>query len=392
MDGTSFEFTEQQHNLRKKGRELGEEWKPHARHWDETGKAPYKDLVKRAGEYGLLGLTMPAEYGGQDCTALDYTLCIEELCRASLSGIAAMILFGTTAAGPTICLAAEHEEVRRRFIPPVVRGERSCAMAITEPKHGSAITDLETSAVPDGDHFVINGTKRFITGATFDDLYVTFVRFGNIPGSKGIGAIMVERGTLGFRMEEGPALIGFRGIPHGYLFFENCRVPKENLILSEGKFAHLMGAFNMERLHNLVISLGLAEGAHDEAFKYIRERVQFGRPIWEFQAIYHQLAEMWTQIEAGRYLTYMAAATAVDGKYPKALEVSTAKLFANEMALNVTWLALKMHGGDGTSLAYPVQRAHRDSQICAFGGGTAEILKNVIASQLLGERLDQHRR
>ncbi|MBC8456744.1 MAG: acyl-CoA/acyl-ACP dehydrogenase [Deltaproteobacteria bacterium] len=391
MDSTSFELTEQQEKIKAKAHEFGKKWAPFITEWDKMNKSPLLEMIRVAGEFELLGLTIPKEYGGQDLSVIEYVIAIEEICRATGSWLPAETIFRTSAAGPSIIMASENKDVKDKFLPSIVAGKKTCAIALTEPRFGSALTDLETSAVLDGDHYIINGSKRFITGALEDDLYATFVRFKNIPGAKGIGAVIVEKGAPGLTIEEGPEVMGARGCPHGDMFFEDCIAPKENFIIGEGKFSKLMTAFNMERMHNASVSAGLALGAFDAAIQHARSRKQFGRHIWEFQSIYHMIADMWVKIEAARYLNYVAAANAVDGKYPKAREVSVAKLHANEVALNVCWAAVQILGGDGVTIRFPPERCLRDVMVASMGGGTAQILKNVIASQVLGERLDQHR-
>lgn len=208
-----------------------------------------------------------------------------------------------------------------------------------------------------------------------DEFYSTFVRFGDIPGAKGIGAVMIEKGTKGVTVSRGAEFVGARGMPHGELKFENARVPRENLLIKEGQFGRLMTA-----------GLALAEAAFDEAKKYCLERKQFGTEIINFQALQHWLAEMWIEIEAHRLLTYHAAVTAIDGKYPRGLEVSVAKAFENEVVSRICQKALLMHGGDGYTMAFPIQRIWRDSLVLPLGGGTLQVLKNAIAQWIVPER------
>jgi alkylation response protein AidB-like acyl-CoA dehydrogenase len=322
---------------------------------------------------------------------IDYALCVEEICRLTHSWLAAEILFRTSGPGPTIILGAKYEDCREKFLPDIVSGRKTCGIALTEPDHGSGLTDLETVAIDDGDAYVLNGSKRFVTGCPQDHLYATFVRFGDIPGAKGIGAVVVERDLPGCTAEEGVEVMGSRGTPHGNLHFDNCRVPKENLIVENGHFGQLMEAFNVERMHNSALSLGLAHGAYDMAVEYTAEREQFGRPVVEFQAVYHTLSEMWIKIEAARQLVYKAALNATDGKYPKGLDVSIAKVFANEKGREVIWSAMELHGGDGVTKDYLVELSFRDMLTACFGGGTAQLSKNVIAAQLLGRKFPQRR-
>lgn len=381
-----FELTPVQEDLQQKAKSFGDEFRPFAAEWDINNKVPLGDMTRRARDYGLLAITMPKEHGGQDLSTVEYAVVVEAALRYSQCWAGGEPMFRTSGAGPSICLMSDNDVPREKFMPAMIRGEKGCALTLTEPTHGSDITYLETTARKDGDDYVLNGSKRLITGAMEDELYATFVRLGDTPGAKGVGAIMVEEGTPGFRIEKGPDFVGSRGIPHGDLFFDDCRVPVENLLVAEGQFPRLMTAFNMERLHNGASSLGLAEAAFDEASKYAQERHQFGRLIIEFQAIYHLLADMWVNIEAARMLVYRAAATSIDGKYPQPLDGTIAKLFANE-ALNMAAKgAVQICAGDGVALTHPVQRIYRDAMICMVAGGTHQIARNVIAGMLFPER------
>ncbi|MFC2059746.1 acyl-CoA dehydrogenase family protein [Chloroflexota bacterium] len=382
-----FEFTPEQKKLQEKAREFGERWRPFAAEWDEKDHiSNMKEIIDDARECGFLGMTVPKKYGGQDLTVLDWTITVEEIARAAQSWVPGDCVFMTSGPGPSVCMRSPNEEVKRKYLPSIVNGEKLCMVTMTEPKYGSAMTDMETSATADGDYYIINGSKRLITGAGEIELYSTFVRFGGIPGAAGIGAIMLERGMPGFVFGKNPKLIGLRGVPHGELYFENCRMPKENLLFPEGHFRELMEAFNMERMHNLILSVALAEASYDEAVKYVQARQQFGRDIIEFQGIQWAIADMWVRIQAARWLMYMAAATAVDGKYPKALEVSTAKLFANDIGTWVSQRASYLQGSDGFSNDFPAERLTRDLLIMPVAGGTPEILRNVIAAQLFPQR------
>lgn len=386
-----FQPSAQQQEMLTRVKALCEEWMPFISKWDREDKAPLLDMLKTAGKYQLTGLMVPKQYGGLDLNAIDYALAVELMTSISKSWLPSEAFFRTSGPCPAIIIAAENEACRAKFLPDIVAGRKAGTIALTEPLHGSDMSDLETTATEDGNYFILNGSKRFITGATEDDIYATFVRFKNIPGSKGVGAIIVEKGLPGFRMEKGPEFMGARATPHGNLFFEDCRVPKENLVLREGNFARLMRAFNIERLHNSAVSVGLGQGAYDEAVAYIRKRKQFGRPIMEFQSIYHSIAEMHMELEGARLLMLKAALTAVDGKFPRALEVSVAKTVANRTGRNVCFKAMQLHGGDGVTMDYPVQQAYRDVVVASYGGGLPTVLNNIIAGALLGEKFDQHK-
>lgn len=389
MDSSAFALTPTQQEIVDAAREFGEKWAPLATEIDRDDKAPTDQMIADTVTLGLSGLTIPEEFGGRGHSAIEFALAVEQACRSMKSWMAGDILFATTCTGPSVIMMSDNTKAHANYLPKIASGERTAAIALSEPKYGSAVTDIETSAVIEGDEIRIDGSKRFITGAPDYDVYVVFVRLNGIPGMKGIGAVVVDKDTPGFTLGTGPEYMGSRGSPHGDLHFENCRVPAENLLMGAGSFAHLMQAFNMERLYISSLCLGLAQGAFDEAVAYSNEREQFGRPINEFQAVYHMVAEMWTQIESVRYLTYKAALTADRGKFPRALDVSTAKLHAADMGRDVCWKAMQILGGNGLVTGFPPERCFRDVIVSSIAGGTTQVLKNTIAAQVLGKRLNQ---
>ena len=377
-----FNLTAEQEELRDRAFSAGREFREIAAKWDADDEVPYRTVSDRLGELGFFGLTIPEEYGGQGRSMLDYFIVVSSLFEGAQAWFVGEPPFCTSGPGPSMILLSEDERVREKYLPDVVAGRLGCAIALTEPNAGSALTHLETTAEVVGDEIVINGSKKFITGAVENELYAVFVRFDGIPRSKGIGAVIVEAGTPGFTMEKGPEWLGDRGIPHGDLTFENVRIPAENLILGPGNFARLMTAFNIERLHNCAYSLGTAEAAYHEAATFAQERHAFGRPIIEFQATYHALADMRVQIEAHRLLSLRAAAGAVDGKFPDVLETSMAKLYGGTMLPQLTLKSLELHGGYGVTMDYPIQRLHRDAVTAIAAGGAPPVLRNTIASLL----------
>jgi alkylation response protein AidB-like acyl-CoA dehydrogenase len=389
LDSSAFALTPTQQEIVDAAREFGEKWAPLATEIDRDDKAPTDQMIADTVTLGLSGLTIPEEFGGRGHSAIEFALAVEQACRSMKSWMAGDILFATTCTGPSVIMMSDNTKAHANYLPKIASGERTAAIALSEPKYGSAVTDIETSAVIEGDEIRIDGSKRFITGAPDYDVYVVFVRLNDIQGMKGIGAVVVDKDTPGFTLGTGPEYMGSRGSPHGDLHFENCRVPAENLLMGAGSFAHLMQAFNMERLYISSLCLGLAQGAFDEAVAYSNEREQFGRPINEFQAVYHMVAEMWTQIESVRYLTYKAALTADRGKFPRALDVSTAKLHAADMGRDVCWKAMQILGGNGLVTGFPPERCFRDVIVSSIAGGTTQVLKNTIAAQVLGKRLNQ---
>ncbi|MEU2597294.1 acyl-CoA dehydrogenase family protein [Streptomyces hirsutus] len=377
-----FDFSPDQLALQTRATEAGLEFRDRARQWDAEDSAPYREINQRMGELGFFGLTMPKEYGGQGKTALDYLIATSAVFRASQTWQPCEPLFCTTGPGPAMILLSDSEELKQKYVPAIVRGEMGCAIALTEPQHGSDLNHLETTATIVGDEIVLNGDKSYVTGAVDNELYAVFARFDGIPGHRGIGAVVVEGDAEGVTLERGPSFVGLRGLAHGNVTLRNARVPLRNLIQGPGSFARLMTAFNLERLHNAAFTLGMAEAAFDEASNYVKQRHAFGRPVIEFQATYHTLAEMWTIIEAHRLLCYRAAATAIDGTFPQGLPVTIAKLFGGTRLPDLTVKALELHGGYGVDLDYPIQRIHRDAISAIVAGGAPAVLRNSIASQL----------
>ena len=258
-----------------------------------------------------MGICLPERFGGGGQTAFEAVLAIEELAR--VSPIIAFPVFETSVGPIRVVDQFGTEEQKQRFIPPACTGEKLMSVAMTEPGAGSALTDLSTKAVLKGDHYVLNGQKRFISGGGHSDLYLVYVRFNEIKGAKGIGGIVVEKNTPGLSFGKQEEFMGLQGMPSSDLIFEDCLVPKENLVIPQGDFAKLMQAFDVERCGNATMSLGIAWGALEAAKKYAQERQAFGKPICEFQAIQFLLADMAMRVEAARLLIYRAATNAGTG-------------------------------------------------------------------------------
>jgi butyryl-CoA dehydrogenase len=381
-----FNLSASQLSLQARAREVGMRWRGQYAKWDAEDEAPYRDVVASLRDAGLLGLTIPKEYGGKGGGALDYAIVVEELIRASRSWILGEGPFATTGPGPSMILLAQEERTRRKYLPPIVNGEIGCAIALTEPNHGSDLTDLETTAVPDGNDFIINGHKRFITGAPNNELYTVFARFDGIKGARGVGCVLVEKDTPGCELLRGAEWFGVRGMPHGEVILRDCRIPKENVVRGAGHFRELMTGFNMERLHNSIYSLALAGIAYDEALAYTEKRKSFGKDIIQYQSVYHDLVDMYLAIDVQRLLTWRAAATAEQGVFPRVLEATLSKLNGSQMAPQVSLTAVKLHGGDGVTKEFPVQTVLRDAVTALVAGGAPAVLKNTIAAQLYPHR------
>jgi len=290
------------------------------------------------------------------------------LVDSNLGPVGAIIHYGT-------------EEQKQRFLPKVVRGDKP-AIAITEPRIGSAASDLETSAERDAGGFILNGVKRWITGAGISQTLVVFCRFDRIPGVNGIGAFIVEADRPGLSVRRRERALGIRGIPEGEVVLANCWVPDENLLVGPGGFRRLMGAYNGQRVGASAVALGIAQGAFEAAVRYAGERQQFRRLIGTFQGLRWIMSDMAIQIEAARQLVYRAAANAGHG-LPDMTEAAICKTFTAEMAVKVTNDALQVFGANGYSRDFPVERMVRDARMFTIAGGTVQMLRNVIANRFL---------
>ncbi len=353
----------------------------------ETRHEPVpQSTVKQYAEMGFLGLNLPKAYGGGGQTHLDAVIVLEEL--AKISAAVAFPVF-ESCFGPILAIAHfAPEEMAERVIPNVCAGESIVAVAMSEPEAGSALTDLTTRAVLDGDHYVLNGTKRWCSGGGHSDLYVVYCKLSDEQGAKGIGALLVDRQFEGFSFGQKEYLLGFRGIPSADMFFDNVRVPAENLIVPAGGFRQLMEAFDLERCGNTTMSLAIAQSAFDEALAYVQERRQFGKPLVDFQAVQLSLAEMKMKLDAARLLLYRAVVNAQAG-LPSVADSSIAKCFANEAVREVTGKAMQIMGGYGYSTAYPIEQKMRDGWGWGIAGGSIDIQKTNIAAALVGRRFSQ---
>lgn len=385
----NFQLTEEQLMLKKMVHDLAEkEFRPRAAEWEAKGEHMPESYMKKLAGLGLMGMCLPVKYGGQGRTAFDAVLAIEELAR--ISSMCAAPVFESNVGPVKVIEQFGTEEQKQKYLPPVCRGESLISIGMTEPEAGSALTDLSTRAVLSGDCYIVNGQKRFCTGGGESNAYMVYVRLSEQKGAKGIGGLIIEKGTPGFSFGKQEQFMGLRGIPSCDLIFDNCRVPKDNLVVREGEFRKLMLAFDLERCGNATMCLGIAQGALEEAVAYSQNRKQWGKDICEFQAIQFMLADMALKVEAARLLIYRATVNASTG-LPVPFEANLAKCFANQMAREVTGLALQIHGGYGYSKDYPVERMMRDAWGWGLAGGTIEIQKITIASMMLRRRFDQRR-
>jgi butyryl-CoA dehydrogenase len=384
-----FSLTEEQRALQETARKYARERLPEfARHCEENDEAPPHELVREFAEMGFLGINVAEKYGGLGLGNVEALLVIEEL--AKVSGAVAFPVF-ESCVGPV--RAIEHfasESLRQRVIPAVCRGEKMVAVSMSEPNAGSALTDLTTRGEVRGDMVVLNGTKRWCSGGGHADGYVVYCRLSDDPGPKGIGAVYVEKDTPGMTFGARERLMGFRGVPSSDIYFDNCAVPLDNVVVPAGGFKKLMEAFDLERCGNATMALAQAAGALEDVIAYVQERKQFGKPIVEFQAVQIRLAEMRMRVDAARLLIHRAAANAEKG-LPSILESSMAKCFANEISREVCGHAVQLMGGYGYSREYPMERRLRDAWGWGIAGGAIDIQKVNIAAAMVGKRFDQRR-
>ena len=378
-----FELTSDQLALGRTIREFAEaEIKPHVMEWDEAQHFP-TEILRSLGQLGVLGAIFPEELGGAELGYIDYAIIIEELARVDPSialGVAAHVSLCTN----HIYLHGSDEQ-RKRYIPKLAAGEWIGCWALTEPEAGSDAAGTRTAAVLDGGHWVLNGSKTFTTNAHRADVCVATAVTDPRDEKPGISAFVIEKGTPGFRTGRKENKLGMRASDTGEMIFSNCRLPQEQLVGTRGSgFVDAMKVLDGGRISIAALSVGLAQGAYEAALAYSKQRRQFGKAIAEFQAIRHKLADMATEIEASRLLTYQAGAM-LNQKKRVTKQSSMAKLFASETAVRVANEALQVHGGYGFIKDYPVEKFYRDVKLLTIGEGTSEIQRLIIARQILGE-------
>ncbi len=357
---------------------------PFVEDWEKTGEVP-RQIFQRCGELGFFGWKFPEKYGGLGEDYLAEAVIIEEFHRCGSGGVVAALL-GHSNLGTFYVYKNGNEEQRQKWLVPAIKGEKISALAITEPNAGSDVSAIDTSAERDGDYYVIRGSKIFITNGPRADFVVVAAKTDRRAGHRGISLIVVERGTPGFSSKKLEKL-GWHASDTGELTFSDCRVPLTNLLGEENRgFYYIMQNFVWERLVMAIGAVAQAQLALETALKYAQERVQFGQPIAKFQVTQHKFADMATEIELARALTYYALSLYIKGE-DVTKQSAMAKLLATEVCCRVTDEALQIHGGYGYMMEYPVQRYWRDARIGTIGGGTSEIMKEIIATSLgIGEK------
>jgi butyryl-CoA dehydrogenase len=377
-----FKLTQEHLLIRDTVREFAEkEIGPRAEEIDATDQFPY-DIFKRMAELGLLGIPFDETYGGAHGDYISLLIALEEIAR--LSGTVAIILDAHT----SLCCEPIHrfgtEEQKRKYLPSLLSGEKIGAFGLTEPNAGSDAGATRTRAVREGEQWVLNGEKVFITNGSIADVLVVTAKTDPDQGTRGISAFIIEKGTSGFQPGRDEKKMGLKGSVTSQLFFENCRIPLANLLGKENEgFKQFMVTLDAGRLAISAMAVGLAQGALDKAVAYAKERVQFNQPIAQFEAIQWMIAEMATEIDAARLMVYRAAWLKEQGaRYSK--EAAMAKLFCTEVSERVCYKAIQIHGGYGYVRDYAVERMYRDQRLCAIGEGTNEIQHLVIARHVLG--------
>lgn len=356
------------------------EVKPIAADVDEEEKFPW-ETIKKMAKAGMLGIPYAKEYGGQGADYISYIMAVEEL--AKVCGTTAVILSAHTSLGSAPINDWGTEEQKKKFLTPLAKGEKIAAFGLTEPNAGTDAAGQQTTAILDGDEWVLDGSKMFITNGEVADTYVVFAVTDKTQGHKGISAFIVEKGTPGFSFGPKEKKLGIRGSATCELVFENCRIPKENLLGKEGKgFTIALHTLDGGRIGIAAQALGIAEGALDEAVTYVKERRQFGRPIAKFQNTQFRLADMYSRIECAKLAVYKAAWEKQTGK-DYSISSAVAKLVAAETAMYVTTKAVQLFGGYGYIRDYPVERMMRDAKITEIYEGTSEVQRIVISKSLL---------
>lgn len=376
-----FEFTAEQNQLRKSVRDFAQaEIAPHVLEWDEQQIFPL-EVIKKAGELGLLGAIFPEEYGGAGFGYIEYSIVIEELARVDPS--VALIIAAHNSLCTNHIFLAGNEEQKQKYIPKLASGEWIGSWSLTEPEAGSDAGGTRSTAVLQDGEWVLNGGKTFTTNAQYADVCVAMAVTDRAASQHGISAFILEKGMPGFRVGKKENKLGMRASATGEVIFTNCRLPESQLLGKKGEgFVDSLRILDGGRISIAALSVGIAQGAYDAALKYSKSRKQFGRFISEFQTIQNKLADMATSIEAARLLTFRAGAMK-DAGQRVTKESAMAKLFASEIAVQAANEAVQIHGGYGFIKDYPVEKFYRDVKLCTIGEGTSEIQRLVIARQLL---------
>lgn len=375
------EYFGETHNIARQTirKYVEKEIKPHVEEWEEAGEIP-REIFKRAAETGFLGIGYPEEYGGSGGDIFLKIVACEEIMRSGSGGLAASL--GSLDIGIPPIIALGTEEQKDKFVRPVLKGDKVAALGITEPNAGSDVANIQTRAVRDGDYYIVNGSKMFITSGYYADQVTCAVRTGG-EGAAGISLLVIESNSPGYSVSNKLKKMGWWASDTAQIFFNDCRVPVANLLGEEGQgFYGIMKNFQMERLSLALMANITAQMALEESIKYAKERKAFNKPLTGFQVTRHKIAEMATLVEASREFIYRVAAK-MDAGVSQIKEVSMAKNFACMVSDKVTYDAVQLHGGYGYMREYPVEKFFRDNRLLSIGGGTTEIMNEIISKMIL---------
>ncbi len=375
-----YNLTEDQLAIREMVRDFAlNEVEPIAAEVDENSRFP-EETFKKMADLGLMGVPFPEEFGGAGADNVSYAITVEEISR--VCGSTGLSLAAHTSLGTAPIYEFASEEQKRKYVPDLASGKKLGAFGLTEPNAGSDAAGTQTTAVRDGDHYIVNGSKIFITNANYASTFIITAMTDKSKGSHGISAFIMEKDTPGFKVGKKDEKLGTRGSDWAELVFEDCRIPAENLVGNEGEgFIFFMKTLDGGRVSIGSMALGIAQGALDKSIEYAKERIQFGRPLAKFGAIQEKLATMATEVEAARHLVY-ASARLKDAKKIYTQQAAMGKLFASEVAVRAAREAIQIYGGNGFSREYPVERYFRDAKLCEIGEGTSEVQRLVIARNL----------
>src|ERR1700689_749015 len=371
-----FQISTQQREMIASVRELAQtEFKPNAHRWMD-GTFPWENMRKLA-SLGVLGMSVPEEYGGLGLPILDTALILEEI--AKVDYVTAMAVLGEAGVQTRVIARYAPNAIKDRILPKVVSGDCMLAVCMTEPHAGTDVANYRTNARIKGDRVILNGTKTLISRAREAGMFVIFTRIDGRPGREGIGCVLLEPHTPGFEVTGTYHTMGGENLHE--IQFNNCELPLENLVIRDDGFRKLLNAFNTQRCLNPSISLGLAEGAFEEARKYVRDRTVFGKAIGDYQGVRWKLAEMYREIETARSILYRACITA--NPFPDPFMAAVAKITCNEMSSRVTSEAIQLHGGFGFTDENAVSRLYRGARYGTLGGGTSETLRDLIGKRIM---------
>lgn len=379
----NYFLTDEQLEIKEIAHKIAEEkMKPLREKYDEEGTFPW-DVVEVMAQTDLFGVLIPEEYDGISGKVMDLAIVTEELSTVD-AGIA--LAFGATGLGLYPILISGSEQQKKKYLPQIAAGKRLAAFALTEANAGSDAGGIETTAVQDGDYFILNGTKQWITNGGEAEIYTVFAMTDKTKGARGASCFIVEKDTPGFTFGKKENKMGIRASATRELIFDNCRIPKENLVGAQGMgFMIAMKTFDKSRPMVGSQAVGIARGAYETAARYSKERIQFGKPISAFQAVQFMLADMATEIEAARALVYATARMIDAGETKYAKESAMCKTFASDVAMKVTTNAVQVMGGYGYMKEYPVEKMMRDAKITQIYEGTNQVQRGIIASHLLKE-------